>query len=332
METTRDWTGGTLPALGMGCWAIGGPFTFDGAPVGWGDSDDDTSRATIAAAFEAGVRVFDTAQAYGTGHSESLLGEVLAARPEARIVTKVGLGIDADRRRITGLQTDPAEIRAGLEQSRRRLGRDLIDLVLLHPNELTVAEAAPILDTLADERAKGRLAAFGWSTDFPDKVRANADRPGFAAVEFAANVFFAADRMRDGIAGLDLVRLIRSPLAMGLLGGRITPQTQVRGADVRTRETDYNDWFTGGRMSPHYARRLEAVRELLTTGGRSLAQGALSWLWARHPGCLPVPGMRTPAHVADLAGALAHGPLDPGTMAGIERLIDRPPEGAPRPR
>ena len=126
--------------------------------------------------------------------------------------------------------------------------------------------------------------------------------------------------------------LIRSPLAMGLLAGRITAETQLPKDDVRSKEEDYNDWFTDGRMTPRWARRLEAIRECLQSGGRSLPQGALGWLWARHPRSFPIPGMRTPGQVADLCGALEHGPLPSETMAEIERLVDRPEEGEPRAR
>ena len=332
MHSTTDWNETSLPALGMGCWAIGGPFFAGDDPVGWGASDDDTSRTTIHAAYDAGLRLFDTAQAYGTGHSESLLGEVLADKPEARIVTKVGIGIDPATRQITGLVTDPAAIRAAFEESRKRLRRDVIDLALVHPNEFSVAEAAPVFDVLGDLHARGQIRAFGWSTDFPDKARAYADRAGFGAVEYAANVFFAGEQISAAVAHIKATALIRSPLAMGLLGGRITPDTEVPKDDVRARENDNMDWFTGRRMTPHYARRLDAIRSCLTVGGRTLAQGAIGWLWARHAGAIPVPGMRTPQQVADLCGALSLGPLPANTMAEIERLIKRPPEGPPRPR
>lgn len=328
----KDWTGTDVPALGMGCWAIGGPFSFEGSEKGWGQTDDTVSKATIEAAYEAGLRVFDTAQAYGTGHSEALLGAVLAARPEARIVTKVGIGIDPATRTLTGLVTDPSALARGLDASLRRLRRDRIDLVLLHPNEVSTDEARPVFDWLEAERDRGRIAGFGWSTDFPDKVRAYAGRKGFSAVELAANLFFRADGLLPEVRGLGLCPLIRSPLAMGLLAGRIGPDTRFGAKDIRSADRTAIGYFEEGRANPDHLARIAAVREHLTSGGRSLAQGAIGWLWALSPGVIPVPGMRTPEQADDLAGALERGPLDRETFDAIEKLIDRPAEGPPQAR
>ena len=82
MITRTDWTGEAIPALGLGTWAIGGPFFAGDDPVGWGETDDAVSLAAIGEGVAAGIRLFDTAQAYGTGHSEALLGRALARHPE----------------------------------------------------------------------------------------------------------------------------------------------------------------------------------------------------------------------------------------------------------
>lgn len=330
--TAHDWTGAEIPALGMGCWAIGGPFTADGRAVGWGPSDDHTSRDAISAAYDAGLRVFDTAQAYGAGHSETLLGEVLGDRPEARIVTKVGIGIDPDQRRLTGFVTDPAALRAGLEASLKRLRRERIDLVLVHPNEFEIDEARPVFDWLADEHDAGRVSAYGWSTDFADKATAFADQGGFRAVELAVNLLFRADRLLSRLNEAQLVPLIRSPLAMGLLAGRIGGDTRIGPDDVRASDSNWMSYFKDGRPNRDHLERIDRVRALLTTGGRTMAQGAIGWLWALEPRAIPVPGMRTPAQVADLAGALEMGPLPRDVFDEIEALMARDPEGPDRPR
>jgi aryl-alcohol dehydrogenase-like predicted oxidoreductase len=92
------------------------------------------------------------------------------------------------------------------------------------------------------------------------------------------------------------------------------------------------DYFKDGRVVPGFAERLDRIRHLLTTGGRSPAQGALAWLWAKSPRTLPIPGFRSVAQVRENAGALEKGPLPEDVMAEIERLVDRPPEGAARAR
>src|SRR6187399_496436 len=102
MTTRTIWTGETIPALGLGTWAIGGPFFAGEDAVGWGKTDDDVSLAAIGEGVAAGIRFFDTAQAYGTGHAEELLGRALAKHPEVRIATKIGVATDPATRQLLG--------------------------------------------------------------------------------------------------------------------------------------------------------------------------------------------------------------------------------------
>ncbi len=322
----------TEPTLGLGCWAIGGPFSANGNPVGWGEVDDKTSTAAIHAAVDHRIRLFDTAQAYGTGHSETVLGNALHDRPDVAIVTKIGIGIDPANRAITGEVTDPEAIRASLDASHKRLRRDHIDLVLLHLNELPIERAAPIFDLLDGLYSAGRIGSYGWSTDFPDRTRAFADRPGFTAVEHAMNVFFAAEHMVPATRAAGIAALIRSPLAMGILGGRYDASAEFSKNDVRSSNQSWNGHFADGRIAPDRLTALDAVRDILTSDNRSLAQGAIAWLWARSPNAIPIPGFRTPEQVTDLCGALDHGPLTQAQMSQIETLLNRPPEGPPQQR
>lgn len=332
MITCQLWDESTVPALGLGCWAIGGPWTAGGAPAGWGVVDDAESTRAIHAGVDAGVRFFDTAQAYGAGHSEIVLGAALRGRDDVRIATKIGLAIDPAKRALIGPDTSAAGIIAGIDASLRRLQRDRIELVLLHLNSLPIEDAEPVFDTLDILRASGKIVAYGWSTDFPDRAAAFAARPGMVAIEHAMNVFFRADALMPVIAAHGLLSINRSPLAMGLLGGRYSNGAGFGAQDVRSQNADWMAYFKDGQIAPAFARQLEAVRALLQSGGRTLAQGALSWLWARSDRALPIPGFRTVAQVNDLAGALAHGPLAPATMAEIEAVILREPEGTPRER
>jgi len=326
------WTGESIPELGLGTWAIGGPFFAGDDAVGWGETDDAVSIAAIGEGVAAGIRFFDTAQAYGTGHAEALLGRALAQHPEVRVATKVGVAIDPATRQLVGEELDPARLRAGVDASRRRLRRDRIDLVLLHLNSLPIARAEAVFDLLGELRNEGAIGAFGWSTDFPDRAAAFAHREGFVAIEHALNVFFRADGLMPVIEAHGLVSINRSPLAMGLLGGRYGTGSRLPAGDVRGRSRDWMDYFKDGQVSEGHARRLQAVREILASGGRTLAQGALAWIWARSERTLPVPGFRTPEQVRDLAGALEKGPLTPEQMLEVERLIEREPEGPPRER
>src|ERR1700728_3214889 len=123
--------------IGFGCWAIGGPFTGDGRPNGWGESDDSESAAAIRRALELGITFFDTADFYGAGHSEEVLGKALAGhRDEVVIATKFGYTFDTGRRENTGEDASPAYIRRACLASLRRLGTDRIDLHQLHLQDL----------------------------------------------------------------------------------------------------------------------------------------------------------------------------------------------------
>ena len=332
MITRALWNGVEIPALGLGCWAIGGPFYSGKTPLGWGEVDDKQSVAAIHRAADLGICFFDTAQAYGTGHSETVLGQALEQRPDVLIGTKIGIGVNPQAKQVTGSDIAPAAIEASIDASLKRLRREKIDLVHLHLNSLPVAEAEAVFNTLGALTVKGKIGAYGWSTDFPDRAEAFASRASFVSVQHAMNVFFRADALMPVIERHGLLSINRSPLAMGLLSGKYAPGKIMDKSDIRSQTMDWMAYFKDGEAAPDYARQLGAVRSLLQSDGRTLVQGAIGWLWARSSRTLPIPGFRTAAQVDDLAGALQKGPLPQDVMREIERTIIREPEGAPRER
>jgi aryl-alcohol dehydrogenase-like predicted oxidoreductase len=146
------------------------------------------------------------------------------------------------------------------------------------------------------------------------------------------NLFFDAPSQHAVAERHGLQQLIRSPLAMGLLTGKFKAGETVAKDDIRANTFEWLDYFKDGRVSDALIARLEAVRDLLKTGGRTPAQGALGWLLARSPKLIPVPGAKTVAQAEENAAALDFGPLPSDVMDAIERLIDRPPEGPARER
>jgi aryl-alcohol dehydrogenase-like predicted oxidoreductase len=118
-----------VSALGMGCWAIGGPLWAGETPLGWGEVDDEESSRAIYAALDRGVDFFDTANVYGAGHSERVLGRALAGRrSQVVIATKFNALFDETTRQVTGADSSPDGIRKACEESLRRLNTDYIDL------------------------------------------------------------------------------------------------------------------------------------------------------------------------------------------------------------
>lgn len=318
--------------MGMGCWAIGGPFWDGDGPLGYSGTNDKDSLEAIEASWENGIRLFDTSAAYGAGHSENLLGEALGNKDGAIIVSKFGHSIDTVSRQMTGPKFDADYIRWSTDQSRTRLRRDQIDVMLLHLNDLSVEEAKPVFDTLADIREEGKIAAYGWSTDFPEKLREVASSKGFQAVEYAMNIFFDAPSINQVAIDHDLAGLVRSPLAMGVLTGKYSGGARVANDDIRNTNATWLSYFKDGSISENHAKQLDAIRDFITVGGRSLTQGALCWLLAKHKHLVPVPGAKNAQQATENAMALTFGPLPQDTMLEIEAVLKRPLEEATQER
>jgi aryl-alcohol dehydrogenase-like predicted oxidoreductase len=325
METrTLGPSGIQVSPMGLGCWAIGGPFWDGTKPLGWGEVDDAESIRAIRRGLELGVTFFDTADLYGTGRSERVLGRALAGRRDDVVVaTKFGNTFDEDTGQFTGTDVSPAYVRAACQASLRRLGTDRIDLYQLHVENVDPGQAAAVqevLEALADE---GKIRAYAWSTDDPALARLFAGGPRFAAVQHELNVLNDVPEMLALCEELGLASIDRGPLGMGLLTGKFRPGSTLAADDIRGTDPDWMTWFRDGRPAPEWLERLAAVREVLTSGGRTLAQGALAWIWARSPRTVPIPGFRTVAQVEENAAAMAAGPLTTTQLAEVGSLLGR---------
>ncbi|GIJ81156.1 Predicted oxidoreductase [Micromonospora phaseoli] len=323
MTTTRvlGRSGIEVSAIGMGCWAIGGPLWGDDKqPLGWGEVDDEESVRAVHAALDHGVTLFDTASNYGAGHSERVLGRALAGRRDRVVIaTKFGFTSDEATRRATGEDHRPEYAVASLEASLRRLDTDHVDLYQLHLNDLAPTLALDLVDTLEALVSKGRIRAYGWSTDDPVSAAVfAASAPHCTVIQHEQSVLRDNAEMLAVCESHDLGSIARGPLAMGLL----TAATRRLGADdVRGRAPEWLPWFADGRPAPQWAQRVARVRAALTSDGRTLAQGALGWLLARSPRTVPIPGFRTVTQVEENVGVLAHGPLPDDAYAEVELLL-----------
>lgn len=201
-------------------------------------------------------------------------------------------------------------------------------MLLLHLNSLPAPKAEAIFDELERARTAGKVRAYGWSTDFSANLSRVARRPGLAVVEHATNVLLDAPKMQSVVDQYGLIALIRSPLAMGLLSGKYSTETIMSETDIRSTSNPRTDYFKDATANPEYLKKLDAIRDLLTTGGRNLVQGAIGWLWARGQTNIPIPGIRTEEQLHGIAGALNHGPLPKAIMREIENVIDRSPDEA----
>ena len=308
-----------VSALGMGCWAIGGPWTWsDGDPMGWGDVDDAESIRAIHRALDLGITLFDTAANYGTGHSEKILGQALAGRRDKAVVaTKFGFVID-ERSRVVGSNDDAviANVRQDCENSLRRLDTDYIDLYQLHHAEFDPVKAVELRGILEELVSEGKIRTYGWSTDLPDRARIFAEGEHCAAIQHDLNVFMDAAESLAVCEQHDLASINKNPLFRGILTGKFNAKSTLPENDIR------HEWdFSQGRGASRL-QMVDAVREILTHGGRTLAQGALAWIWARSPVTIPIPGIRTERQAEENAGAMALGPLTHQQMDDIAAALE----------
>lgn len=316
MTRTLGADGPTISALGMGCWAIGGPHARRGSPVGWGSVNDDESIRALRRAHDLGVTFFDTADVYGCGHSEYLISKALSdVRDEIVIASKAGYTYVEETREAPGENGDPDYIRWACDESLRRLGTDRIDLYQFHLGGFDLDRAPAVLAVFDELVDAGKVGAIGWSTDDPTRAALFATSPNCKAVQQSFNVFSGNVEVLSLCEERGLASIVRGPLGMGLLTGKFDSTSTLPPDDVR------HGWDFGSGDQAEALKRLESIREVLTAGGRTLAQGALAWLWARSPAFVPIPGFKSVAQVEENAGALGFGPLDDQQMNEIATLL-----------
>ncbi len=317
METRKLGRSGIrVSALGMGCWAIGGPFWRNGAPSGWGEVNDAASMEALERGLDLGVTFFDTADVYGCGHSERLVGKVMASQREKVVIaTKFGNVFDEQTKQILGFSGEPDYIRRACEASLRRLNTDYIDLYQFHKGDYPVERADEVVETLERLVDEGKIRAYGWSTDDPERAKAFARGEHCAAIQQRLNLFEGSDATLAVCEGENLASVNRGPLAMGMLTGKFNADSTLPADDVR------HDWDFRQGAQAERLKMLGELREVLSAGGRTLGQGALGWLWARSAATVPIPGFKTAAQVEENAGALDHGPLSEAQMAEVEELV-----------
>lgn len=325
MKRALGRSGIEVSALGMGCWAIGGPFWAGETPLGWGEVDDKESIRAIHAALDRGVNFFDTANVYGAGHSERVLGRAISGRrSQVVIATKFNSVFDEATRQVTGADASPEGIRKACEESLCRLNTDYIDLYQFHDNDYPAERAAPIRETLESLVQAGKIRAYGWSTDYVDRADVFAQGPKCTSIQLQLNVLDDNPAMIDFCEKHNLAAINRGPLAMGLLTGKYTPVTKISSDDVRGQNSpEWMKYFRDGKPNPQWMSMRDAILEILTSKGRTVAQGALAWNWARTTQTIPIPGFRTVEQVEENAGAMAFGPLTPEQMQQIEVVLKR---------
>ena len=310
----------TVSGMGLGCWAIGGPFTTkDGRLMAYGKVDDKESIGTIQTALEKGVNLFDTAEAYGKGHSENILGQALKnsgkERDEVIIATKFSYGYNKNVQQNNQKSKIREKLEEAVKGSLKRLQTDYIDLYQLHSAKHDPESALLIAEGLEELVEDGKIRYYGWSTDDAKRADQFAKKKHCTAIQYVLTVSRINTPMAKLCEKNDLAGLIRSPLGSGTLTGKYTKDTK-RDSDHMLSNTDFNT-----ERYNHTFRALEQLQEFLTERGRTLVQGILGYIWAKNDRAIPIPGAKTIPQITENAKALEQGPITQKDMREIDSIF-----------
>ena len=281
-----------VSVIGFGAWAIGGPAMAGQTPIGWGPADDGDSLRALRRAWDLGITFYDTADFYGLGHSEELIGSVFGNNPAVVIATKVGHRL-GDTGEVV-LDYSAGHIRRACEESLRRLRRDVIDYYQLHSAKLDHLKQGDCIEALETLRSEGKVRYWGISlnTFHPeiegDYVLSHRLGDGLQCVLNIINQRAAGFVHRAHAAGYGVVA--RMPLQFGLLSGKFTRETRFSPDDHRS-----------FRLTPELlAESLDVLEEVWPhADAMSISRTSFSLSYcASVPGVSTViPGMRTPEQV-----------------------------------
>ncbi len=308
-------TGRSVGTIGLGAWQLG---------ADWGEVSEDDALSTLNAALDAGVDFIDTADVYGDGRSEQIIGRLLREHSGAGLTVATKMG-----RRVA---LDPAlytleNFRAWTDRSRANLGVETLDLVQLHcpPQEIYSSPAVyEALDTLVADK---RIAAYGVSVETCDQALTAIAHPGVASVQIILNAFRLKplDRVLPAAAAAGVGIIARVPLASGLLSGKYDAATSFAADDHRSYNRHGEAFDVGETFSGvDYDTGLEAVRRLrpLVPEGASTAQFALRWILDQPGVSVVIPGARNPQQAAANAAAAGLAPLSEETHAAVRAVYD----------
>lgn len=298
-------TGAKVSEVGLGCWQLGGSD--------WGDLNEARAFEILSAAAESGVTFFDTADVYGTGRSEELIGKFLKDRKveDAYIATKLGRTPDLYPNKYTEVG-----VRAALEASLKRLGRDSVDLVQLHCVPVEVLVQGDIFEWLREFKKEGKIEDFGASVESMEEAFVCLEHADLASLQIIFNIFrqkpikelFPLAKEK----GVGLV--VRLPLASGLLTGKFTKDTEFALNDHRNFNRDGQAFNVGETFAGiPFDKGVELADEtqVFVPEGLSMVQMAQRWILDYDEVSVIIPGARNPEQARDNALASALPELTP---------------------
>jgi aryl-alcohol dehydrogenase-like predicted oxidoreductase len=308
-----------LSVVGQGCWQLG---------ADWGNVSEDAALEVLEAAYDAGVRFLDTADVYGDGRSERVIGQFLAQRndPDVTVFTKMGRRAQP----FDAAQFTLDNFRAWSDRSRENLGVDTLDLVQLHCPPSAVyfdGSTYDALDTLVDEK---RITAYGVSVETVAEGLEAIKHPGVASVQIILNAFRRKplEEFLPAAAQAGVAVIARVPLASGLLSGRYTTDTVFAADDHRNYNRngdafDVGETFSGVPYQVGVETAAKFVDVVKMQGIDSTpAQRALRWIIDQPGVTTVIPGARNQEQARANAAAGSQPPLDAETLASVKALYE----------
>lgn len=309
-------TGWPVNDIGQGCWEFGGAIQLDGKPDGHTGVTDDESVATIRRAVELGVNFFDTADMYGWGHSEEIVGQALQPyRENVFVASKVGFWHDADGNRTHNESKD--YILRACEASLRRLQTDRLDLYQCH---LWRTERwAEFLDAFETLQKQGKIRSFGVSTNDFDVVQHFNERGNLSAIQANYNLLdrHAEREVLPYCRQHSIAFVARGPLAMGRLSGKYTRDTQFDANDIRSR------WLEGGgrQAFEHDIAIVDRLKPIAARRGWTMTQLAIRYVLNHPDVSVLIPGAKHRTQLEQNVATSALSPLTRDDLVAIEQAL-----------
>jgi aryl-alcohol dehydrogenase-like predicted oxidoreductase len=308
-------TGYDVSEISFGAWAIGGT---------WGDVDDDESMTALHAAIDSGINFIDTADVYGDGRSERLVGRLLKERSEdIKVATKAGRRLDPH---VAG-GYNRVNIEAFVDRSLQNLDVDTLDLLQLHCPPGDVYYQPEVFAMLDDLKAAGKIQHYGVSVERVEEALKAIEYEGVATVQIIFNAFRQrpAELFFQQAIARNIGILARVPMASGLLTGKMTAASTFADDDHRqfNREGqafDKGETFSGVDFNAGLAA-VDALRPLVPAGV-SMAQFALRWILMHEAVSCAIPGAKNAQQAADNAAASDIPPLSDEVMQGVRTIYD----------
>ena len=315
-------TGIRVSAVGFGAWAIGGPSTLGEVQIGWGEVDDATSIRALGAAFDLGINFFDTADVYGAGHSEELIGKTFEGRRDRIIISsKVGNRVTPENEWLKDFS--PGYITEAIDGSLARLRTDYVDIYHLHSPPAEFEYTDDVVDALESLKQQGKIRSYGVSLTPAGRGTTPADQ-GMAIIKTGKCDFFqmvynilereVEDVLLPACEEQNVGVIARVPLASGFLTGKFR-------SDVTFSENDHRH----KKYPPERARdtvgKVEKLRFLTEGGKRTMAQAALQFCLAHPAVTAVIPGAKTPEQAGDNAAAADIEPLTAGDLSRIRETV-----------